>query len=149
MVFYTDCFSTKKNRLLLHGAYIRRAVQRGWCRTDAWMWKKLVLFFILHLKMKCQFREQINVPLCFTDSLFIQVWALAVTDVSWQPCYHHQSLLFWELIPWPRCSEGESSISLCTQHTHKKPFPFFPVWLREKAAFFSPYLVIWSSASVQ
>lgn len=65
--------------------------------------------------------------------------AYVFTEMSWRVQHHHQSCCFEkEPALWPLCSECESSISLCTQHARKPSlfFFFFPVWLREKAAFF-------------
>lgn len=93
--------------------------------------------FCVRLKMKRQRSERIGVPL-FHDSRVVQVCVFA--EMSRQVQHHHQSCCFErEPTLWPLCSECESSISLCTQHA-RKPSPFFffffPVWLREKAAFF-------------
>lgn len=67
--------------------------------------------------------------------------AYVFTEMSRRVQRHHQSCCFEkEPALWPLCSECESSISLCTQHARKPSlfsvFFFFPVWLREKAAFF-------------
>lgn len=70
--------------------------------------------------------------------VYLCVCPTVFAEMSWQVHHHHQSCCFErEPTLWPLCSECESSISLCTQHARKPSFFFFfPVWLREKAAFF-------------
>lgn len=100
--------------------------------------------FCVCLKMKCQRRERIGVPL-FHDSWVVQVFVCVFAEMSRQVRHHHQSCCFErEPTLWPLCSECESSISLCTQHA-RKPSPFFflfPSLVTGKGSIFSFH--IWS-----